>query len=127
MDITIPSRIKGVQELRVTKELTAAAYGSGLVDVFATPAMIALMERTSQLSVQEYLPEDYLTVGTLVNVRHLKATPVGMRVRCESELIEQDRRKLVFRVTARDEKGLIGEGIHERFIVTQVDFLKNLE
>lgn len=126
MEINIKTGTKGTHQLMVTRELTAAQFGSGLVEVFATPAMIALMERTSQLSIQDQLPEGYLTVGTLVNVKHLKATPVGMMVKCESELIELDGRRLVFKVIAKDEKGLIGEGIHERFIVNHEDFINKL-
>jgi len=117
----------GWQEVKVTKELTAARYGSGLVEVYATPAMIALMEKTCQESVQDQLEHGQLTVGTLVNVRHLKATPIGMMVECTSELTEIEGRKLVFKVTAKDEKGIIGEGIHERFIVNEKDFMKKLE
>lgn len=117
---------KGKQQQVVTKELTAARYGSGLVEVYATPAMIALMEKTCQESVQDQLETGQLTVGTLVNVRHLKATPVGMMVECESELLDIEGRKLVFRVSARDEKGIIGEGMHERYIVIEKDFMKKL-
>jgi predicted thioesterase len=117
---------KGKQQLEVTKDVTAASYGSGLVEVYATPAMIALMEKTCQLSVQEFLDEGYMTVGTLVNVRHLKATPVGMQVECESELTHQDGRKLTFKVSAKDERGMIGEGTHERFIVNRDEFMHKL-
>lgn len=118
--------IKGRQHLRVTDDVTAAAYGSGLVEVFATPAMIALMEKTCQLSVQDHLEEGHMTVGTLVNVKHLKATPVGMQVDCESELTFHDGRRLTFKVSAKDEKGLIGEGTHERFIVNRDEFMQKL-
>lgn len=117
---------KGKQEIIVTRELTAARYGSGLVEVYATPAMIALMEKTCQESVQDQLEKGLLTVGTLVNIRHLKATPVGMRVECESELLAQEGRKLTFRVIARDEQGIIGDGTHERFIINEADFMKKL-
>lgn len=109
--------IKGRQEQTVTDELTAAQVGSGVVRVFATPMMIALMEKTSSQSVAPYLEEGESTVGTLINVSHVAATPVGMQVRCETELIEVDRRRLVFKVAAYDERGLIGEGTHERFII----------
>lgn len=126
MEHEIKTGIKGTLEITVTKELTAAVYGSGLVEVYATPAMIALMERTCQLSVQEKLPDGHLTVGVLVNVRHLKATPVGMKVACNSELIEIDNRRLIFKVTANDEEGPIGEGFHERFIVNQAKFMSKL-
>ena len=107
--------IIGKGEIVVTKDVTAAAIGSGMVDVFATPMMISLMENTCAKSVASHLQADESTVGTHVNVSHCAATPIGMKVYCESELIEIDRRKLTFKVTAYDERGLIGEGLHERF------------
>ncbi|MDE6871257.1 MAG: thioesterase family protein [Bacteroidales bacterium] len=101
----------------VTEELTASHIGSGTVRVFSTPMMIALMERTCRTCVKPYLGEDQETVGTHVNVSHVSSTPVGMNVRSECELIGIDRRKLTFKVAAYNEKGLIGEGLHERFII----------
>ena len=115
--------IIGKKELTVTMDKTAAAVGSGLLDVFATPQMIALMEATASESVAPHLDEGSTSVGTLVNVSHVAATPVGMTVRCESELIEFEGRKLVFTVKAYDECGLIGEGSHERFIVFSEKFM----
>lgn len=114
--------IKGTQEIIVTEELTAAHIGSGLVKVFATPMMIALMEKTCASSVEPFLEAGQGTVGTHVNVSHSAATPVGMKVHCESELVEVDRRRLTFRVTASDERGIIGEGTHERFIIDSARF-----
>lgn len=114
--------IIGKGEIVVTKDVTAAAIGSGMVDVFATPMMISLMENTCAKSVASHLQADESTVGTHVNVSHCAATPVGMKVYCESELIEIDRRKLTFKVTAYDERGLIGEGLHERFIIDSKKF-----
>lgn len=115
--------IVGNKELTVTMDKTAASVGSGLLDVFATPQMIALMEATASESVAPYLDEGSTSVGTLVNVSHVAATPVGMTVRCESELTEVEGRKLVFNVKAYDECGLIGEGTHERFIVFSEKFM----
>lgn len=114
--------IIGKSEIVVTKDVTAAAIGSGMVDVFATPMMISLMENTCAKSVASHLQADESTVGTHVNVSHCAATPIGMKVYCESELIEIDRRKLTFKVTAYDERGLIGEGLHERFIIDSKKF-----
>lgn len=114
--------IKGRQEMTVAYEQTADFIGSGMVKVFATPMMIALMERTCRLSVVPHLEEGEGTVGTHVNVSHCAATPVGMKVWAESELIEIDRRKLVFKVAAYDERGLIGEGLHERFVINNEKF-----
>lgn len=114
--------IIGKQEIIVTEEKTAKAMGSGELNVFATPAMIALMENTAYTSVAGRLEAGQGTVGTLMNVQHVAATPVGMKVVCETELVEIDRRRLVFKVKASDEAGLIGEGTHERFIVDNAKF-----
>lgn len=119
--------IKGRQEEIVTEELTASHIGSGTVRVFATPMMIALMERTSRLSVKPYLEEGQETVGTKVNVSHVSSTPVGLKVWCESEVVEIDRRRIVFKVAAYDEKGLIGEGTHERFVIDVAKFQAKTE
>ena len=109
--------IKGTGSVEVVRENTAAAVGSGMLEVFATPMMIALMEKTACESVAPYLEEGSGTVGTELNVKHVAATPIGMQVTCETELVEVDGRRLVFHVKASDEAGLIGEGTHERFII----------
>lgn len=113
----IEKGIKGHLEQTVTDELCADRIGSGLVKVFATPMMIALIERTCNESVTPLLDPSQGTVGTRIDVSHCAATPVGMRVWCDSELTEVDRRRLVFSVRAYDQCGLIGEGTHERFII----------
>ena len=123
----IPIHTQGHHEQTVTPELTAARIGSGLVEVFATPMMIALIEQTCLESVLPYLDEGQGTVGTLVNVTHSAATPVGMRVWCDSELVEVDRRRLVFSVKAYDECGLIGEGTHERFVIDTAKFQAKID
>ena len=115
--------IKGTKEVIVTKELSAQSVGSGLLPVYATPSMIALMENTAFESVAQYLEEGCGTVGTSLNVKHVAATPVGMKVTCETELVKVDGRALTFEVKAYDECGLIGEGTHERFIITEDKFL----
>ena len=119
--------IKGRREQTVTPEMSAARVGSGLVEVFATPMMISLIEQTCNESVLPYLEEGQGTVGTLVNVAHTSATPIGMRVWCESELVEVDRRRLVFKVKAFDECGPIGEGTHERFIIDTAKFMEKIK
>ena len=119
--------IKGRREQAVTPEMSAARVGSGLVEVFATPMMISLIEQTCNESVLPYLEEGQGTVGTLVNVAHTSATPIGMRVWCESELVEVDRRRLVFKVKAFDECGPIGEGTHERFIIDTAKFMEKIK
>ena len=123
----IETGIKGHKEQIVTPEMSAARVGSGLVEVFATPMMVALIEQTCLESVLPQLEEGQGTVGTLVNVTHVSATPVGMRVWCESELVEVDRRRLVFNVKAYDECGLIGEGSHERFIIDNAKFMEKIK
>ena len=114
--------IKGTKEITVTNELTAKTMKSGAIDVFATPAMIALMEEVAYKSVAPELEEGCGTVGTMMNIKHVAATPVGMKVTCETELVKVDGRALTFSVKAYDECGLIGEGEHERFIVDDVKF-----
>lgn len=119
--------IKGTQEVLVTEANTAKTMGSGTLDVFATPAMIALMELTAWKSVVPYLEEGNGTVGSYLDIHHNAPTPVGMTVTCESELIQVDGRKLTFRLTARDAAGVVGEGTHERFIVDNARFSQKAE
>ena len=109
--------IRNRKEEIVTKSNSANAVGSGLLEVYATPSMIALMEGCSHESVAPYLEEGCGTVGISLDIRHVAATPVGMKVYCETELIKIDGRILTFAVKAYDEKGLIGEGTHVRCIV----------
>ena len=105
---------------------TASNFGSGGVDVFATPVMIGLMEEAACNAVHPALPAGQSTVGTMVNIRHLAATPVGMQVRGEALLTEIDGRRLVFQITAYDEREKIGEGEHERFIIDLDKFLQRV-
>ena len=109
--------LKNRKEELVTKANCASAVGSGLLEVYATPSMIALMEGCCHESVGPELEEGCGTVGISLDIRHVAATPVGMKVYCESELTDVKGRVLVFSVKAFDEKGLIGEGTHERCIV----------
>ena len=102
---------------------TAAVYGSGALEVFATPAMIALMEKTSLESVADKIGEGNTTVGIAVNIKHLKASPVGSTIRCDAKLVEVDRRRLVFEVKCFEGETLVGEGIHERFMVDSQKFM----
>lgn len=126
-EIALKPGISAQKTVSVTPENTAAALGSGCLPVFATPAMLALMELCAAESVGEFLPEGYSTVGTRLDVQHLSATPVGMTVRCKTELTEVDRRRLVFFCRAFDEAGLVGEGTQERFIVENERFLRKAE
>lgn len=112
---------------RITKaEDSAINFGSGLVDVFSTPAMIGLMEGTCYRAVEEYLPDEFSTVGFEVNIRHLKATPIGMKVSCVAILEEVEGKRLEFYVKAFDEDGLIGEGKHVRYIIEKNKFIEKL-
>ena len=115
--------IKGRAETVVNHENTAKFVGSGELEVFATPQMIALMEQAAASSVAGELEEGQGTVGTLLNVSHDAATPLGTKGWAETELDEVDRRRLVFDVKAYDECGLIGQGKHERFIIQNDKFL----
>ena len=120
--------IKGDCSFVVTKEMLATAVGSGTVEVFATPAMIARMEDTATRSVMPYLDEGQATVGTHVDVRHLDATPEGMKVSIHTELVEinANGQFLTFTVEARDEHGVIGSGIHERAIINVSRFMEKV-
>jgi len=126
MEFNLKPGITGKQEITVKPEDTALHYGSGSIAVFATPAMVALMEKTAHLSIQQLLPDGYISLGTEINVTHVKATPVGMRIYCETELLEAEGKRLLFRVTANDEKGLFGQGTHRRYIVESEYFMKKL-
>ena len=119
--------IRAEREVPVTTQNTAMALGSGGLPVYATPAMITLMEFCAAESFLPFLPEGSSTVGTRIDVKHLSATPVGMTVRCETELVEVDRRRLVFACKAFDDAGLIGEGIQERFVVDNAKFMEKTE
>ncbi len=120
----LPIGLKGQAETTVNEQNTAAAMGSGLLPVFATPAMLALMENAAATSVQPYLGEGEGTVGTRLEVSHLAATPIGLAVRAESELVAVDRRKLTFTVRAWGGEELIGEGTHQRFVIDNARFLE---
>ena len=111
----------------VTPENTAAAVGSGALPVFATPYMIALMENAACNAIADGLEEGQSSVGTKLDVSHDAATPVGMHVTARAELVEVDRRRLVFRVTAEDDAGPIGQGTHERFLIMADKFLAKAE
>lgn len=114
--------IKGEMELTVEQNHTAEVLKSGTLQVFATPAMIALIEETAWKSVADELEEGWATVGTSLTIKHIAATPVGMKVTCRTELAEVDGRKLIFAVEVYDETGRIGEGSHERFMVQSEKF-----
>lgn len=119
--------IKGSMTEMVTDGNTAMSVGSGTLPVYATPAMIALIEATASRSVAPFLEDGTSTVGTLLNVVHSSPSPVGMEITCDTELVEVDRRRLVFSVTVRDSVGEIGSGRHERFIVDDSKFMSKAQ
>ena len=121
MSLTIGS--KGRAEALVAEANTAAAVGSGLVPVFATPYMIALMENAAANSLLPYLAQDEGTVGTHLDVAHTSATPIGMKVWAETTVTAVEGKKITFEVAAYDEAGEIGRGTHERFIIKPERFL----
>ena len=107
----------------MTPELTALHVGSGSVPVFATPMMVALVEKACSQSIKPYLEDGFGSVGTIVNIAHTAASPIGAKVCCESELVEIDNRRLIFKAVVRDGAGIVGEGTHERFIINEERFI----
>ena len=125
--MSIPVGAKGRAETVVTEHNTANAVGSGLVPVFATPYMIALMENAAVNALTPYMKENQGTVGTRLDVSHDSATPIGMKVWAEAEVTAVDGKALTFAVTAYDEAGVIGKGTHDRFVITVDRFLAKAE
>ena len=123
----IPVGAKGRVDGVVTDQLTAAAIGSGSVEVFATPYMVAAMENAACEALRPYYGEGENSVGTKLEISHDAATPVGMKYWAEAEVTEVDRRRIVLKVTAYDEAGVIGSGTHERFIIQMEKFLAKAE
>ena len=111
----------------MTTANVATNVGSGKVKVFATPMMISLMEKAAVLSIEPYLEPGQSSVGTHIDVSHCAATPMGMTVRAETEVVGIDRRRVTFSVKAYDERGLIGEGTHDRFIIDVENFQSKAE
>lgn len=127
MEFNIKTGIRFSTEKTVQPEDTANHYNSGLVEAFATPAMIAMMENTCMQCVQPHLPEGFGTVGFEVSIKHVKATPVGMKVTCNAILTKAEGKKLTFNVKAEDEEGEIGFGKHVRYIIDQKKFMEKFE
>lgn len=118
--------ISAVIEKVVSESETASRYGATDIDVYATPAMIALMENTAKIAVDLHLSYGDTTVGTEVYIKHLKATPIGSKVRCAAVVDNVQGKKISFSVKVWDEKGLIGEGTHIRYIVNIEKFMSKL-
>ena len=113
---------QGNAELVVGEEHTAPSIGSGKVHVLATPVMINLIEAAALAAIEHLLPAGYQSLGTHLDVRHVAATPVGMRVRASAEVASVEGRTVHFRVEAHDEKELIGVGTHARVVVNVAKF-----
>ncbi|MEZ0395757.1 MAG: thioesterase family protein [Anaerolineales bacterium] len=114
-------------EITVTEADTAARWGSGLVPVYSTPALVGLMESAAVQALAGHLSEGQTTVGGRIDVHHLAPTPVGMRIWARAELVEVQGRQLTFHVQARDEVETIGQAIHERFIVDEGRFMSKVQ
>lgn len=116
--------IKGICALRVEERHTAKMMKSGTLDVLATPALVAFVEECAWTSVQSYLDEGQGTVGVSVQMVHKAPTPLGGEVKCQTELIQVDGRKLTFAFTVSDSVGEVASGVHERFIIDTEKFIK---
>ena len=120
--LNLPPGLKGVAELIVGEQHTAPRIGSGRIRVLATPVMINLIEAAALDAVERLLPPGYQSLGTLLQVRHIAATPVGMRINAKVEVTRVEGRTIFFRVRVFDEIELIGDGSHERVVVNVAKF-----
>lgn len=126
MNFNLKPGLIGEKQETVTEDNVALKYASGTVSVYATPAMIGLMEFAAHSCVDAYLPGGFATVGTHLDVKHLAATPLGMKVTARAELLAIEGRRLTFQVEAYDEKEKVGEGTHERYIVELDKFMSRV-
>lgn len=126
MNFNFNKDVKFAMEQTVGSSDTANFYGSGDLDVYATPAMTALMENAARNCVQQDLPAGFSTVGIEISVKHIKATPIGVKVRAEAILEKTEGKKLFFTVEAYDNIGKIGEGIHIRYVVNSKEFIEKI-
>jgi fluoroacetyl-CoA thioesterase len=124
---TLQPGLSGHAELIVGEEHTAPRVGSGLVHVLATPVMINLFEAAALDAVDQHLPAGYQSLGTILNVRHIAATPVGMKVSALARITRMEGRTVFLSVEARDEKELIGDGLHERVVVNVEKFSQRVQ
>jgi predicted thioesterase len=125
--LDLPPGLKGVAELVVGEQHTAPRIGSGRIRVLATPVMINLIEAAALAAVENSLPEEHQSLGTRLDVSHIAATPVGMRVRATAEVVRVEGRTIYLKVRAEDERELIGEGNHERVVVNLARFDKRVQ
>lgn len=127
MELNIPLNLCNEEKEIVNANNVATVVGSGSVEVFATPAMIALMEKTANNSLRNYLPEDCVSVGVEINTKHIKASAIGKEIVCKSELIKVDGKKLFFNISAYEGEDMIGQATHTRVVVNKEKFLNNLK
>lgn len=127
MNIEIPIGTTLDKKRKVEPADTAVMYGSGLAEVYATPAMIAFMEQTAYMSIEPFLPEGYSSVGISINVQHKKATLPGKEVSCHSEVIQVEGKRISFKLVASDEDGEIGTAEHTRYIINSEEFIARLK
>jgi predicted thioesterase len=126
MDFTLPPNLTGAASTVVTDANTALALGSGSVPVYATPALVALLEQAAVDALAPYLPAGSTTVGVRIDVQHLAATPVGFCVRAQAMLRAQDGRKLTFEIVAHDNTEKVAEAVHQRVVVEQQRFVQRV-
>ncbi len=126
MSILLPERKELGLKTRVKDTDTAKVYGSGLLDVYSTPAMVAFMEKTSMQLVQPYLEEGYGTVGISLDIKHMKAVPVGEEIECTSQLTGIEGNILTFEVKVVHKSDIVGEGLHSRYIIEESRFLQKI-
>lgn len=124
MDFTLKANAAAEITEVVTEDNTAIKYASGTAPVYATPALVGLMEHAAVKAIGDQLPQGYSTVGISMNIKHTSATPVGMTVKAKAVLIDQDRRRLTFKIEGHDDAGSVGEAVHERFIIEAAPFIE---
>lgn len=124
MDFTLKANATAEITEVVTEDNTAIKYASGTAPVYATPALVGLMEHAAVKAIGDQLPQGYSTVGISMNIKHTSATPVGMTVKAKVVLIDQDRRRLTFKIEGYDDAGSVGEAVHERFIIEAAPFIE---
>ena len=127
LKLDLPTGMTGTAELIVGEQHTAPRIGSGRIRVLATPVMINLIEAAALAAVEQSLPEEHQSLGTHLDITHIAATPVGMRVRATAEVVRVEGRTIHFRVRAEDERELIGEGTHERVVVNLERFDRRVQ
>jgi fluoroacetyl-CoA thioesterase len=127
VELNLQPGLVGLSEIVVADEHTAPRVGSGMVHVLATPVMINVIEAAALDAIERRLPAGYQSLGTVLNVRHIAATPVGMKAVARVEVTKVDGRTVHFRIEVRDEKDLIGDGTHERVVVNVEKFAERVK